>query len=173
METVLPYLLSPFGNREHALDLTRTATGLPLPAAHALVLTLDAVSAAVLRTAEVVDEEAFPILAALWQHPERITDRPTPRRRRGPASPREDYLPELGERIHVVRRARRLTASGVSRRAGIHVSVLRDLEAGVSWPTLPLLLRLAGVFQVPVAMLVDEAATPLRILRLLATTQAA
>lgn len=173
METVPPYLLSPYGNREHALDLTRTTTGLPLPAAHALVLTLDAVSAAVLRTATIPDTEAIPILAALWQQPERMADSPAPVRREAATSPRGAYLPGLGQRIHVVRRARRLTAAGVSRRAGIHVSVLRDLEAGVSWPTLPLLLRLAAVFQVPVAMLVDDAATPLRILRLLATTRAA
>lgn len=173
MDTVSPYLLSPPGNREHALDLTRASTGLPFPAAHTIVLTLDAVSAAVLTTAGIPEEEARPILAALWQHPDRIATIPAPGRSGVPVGSTGDYLPELGRRIHVIRRARRLTAAGVSRRADIRLSVLRDLEAGVTWPTLPLLLRLAAVFQVPVAMLVDEAATPLRILRLLATTRAA
>ena len=171
MDTVPMDLLSPFGNREQALDLTITATGLPLPAAHSLVLTLDAVSTAVLRAAGVPAADAWPILAALWQVPERITDSPIYRRR--PTEPASDYLLGLGERVHVVRRARRLTLTGVHRRTEISVSVLRDLEAGVASPTLVMLLRLADVFQVPVAMLVDEKATPLRILRLLAAAQAA
>lgn len=170
MDTVPLDLLSPIGNREQALDLTRTATGLPLPAAHTLVLTLDTVSAAVLSTAGVTAGEARPILGALWQLPERLTDAPAIHRSRRPAA---DYLLGLGERVHVIRRARRLTVTGLHHRTGISFQVLWDLEAGVAWPTLPLLLRLADALGVPVAMLADEHATPLRILRLLATTQAA
>lgn len=171
METVPVDLMSPFGNRDQALDLTRTTTGLPLPAAHSLVLTLDAVSTAVLHAAGVPITDALPILGALWRMPERISDRPGHTRR--PSVPADDYLRDLGERVHVVRRARRFTLTGVHRRTGISVPALRDLEAGAASPTVLMLLRLADVFQVPVAMLVDEKATPLRILRLLASTHAA
>lgn len=71
--------------------------------------------------------------------------------------------------MHVVRRARRLTVTGVHRRTGVEPFVLRDLEAGRAWPSLVLLIRLAEAFQVPLPMLVDDRATPLRVLRLLAT----
>lgn len=173
METVPLDILSPSGNREQALDLIRAATGLPLPAAHTLVVTLDAVSAAVLRTAGVAPADGVRVLSALWQDPERLTDTPAPRRVAPQRADAAAYLLGLGERVHVIRRARRLTANGVGRRAGIEVAMLRDLEAGTVWPTLPMLLRLAAVFGVPVAMLVDEHATPLRILRLLAAARAA
>jgi hypothetical protein len=175
MDTVPLYLMSPQGNRELAVDLTRRATGLPEVAAHSIVLTLDAVSAAVLRTPGVVLDEARAILAALWQQPERIASVVPPRldpARPGSTGWGPDYLTGLGERIHVIRRARRLTITGLRHRIGLSVADLRDLEAGVAWPSLPVLVRIADAFQVPVPLLVDERATPLRILRLLNATAA-
>lgn len=165
MQTVPLDLMTPYGNREQATDLLRSATGLPLPTAHSLVLTLDAVSGGVLRAAGVPTYDALPILAALWRHPKRITDATQPRT--APIGGTE-YLRDLGERVHVIRRARRLTVTGVHRLTGVSPFVLRDLEAGCTWPSLVLLLRLAEAFQVPLPMLVDDRATALRVLRLLA-----
>ena len=172
MQTVPLHPLSPIGNREHAMTLIRTATGLPEIAAHCLALTLDAVSEAVLRAAGIPAPDARPILAALWQLPERLTDTPTlpPRPQPAPGGPR--YLRDLGQRVHVIRRARRLTLTGLHHRTGIAVPVLRDLEAGAAWPTLPLLLAVAEALAVPLPLLVDPQATPLRILRLLAAQAA-
>jgi hypothetical protein len=171
MDTVPLYIMSPFGNREHAIDLIRTATGLPEIAANSLVLTLDATSAAVLRTVGVTMADARPILSALWQQPARITDmtpllRPAPLP--GSADRDREFLNGLGERIHVTRRARRLSQATVQAHTRIDVGLLRDIEAGAVSPSTLTVLRLADAFQVPLPMLVDEKATPLRILRLLA-----
>lgn len=171
MESVPLYLLSPYGNREHALDLIRTATGLPLPAAHSLVLTLDAVSAAVLRTAGIPFVEAWEILSALWQQPERPADpRPQPA---PPPRGAEDYLYRLGERIHIIRRIRRLTTEELGRRVGVRPPLVRDMEAGAAWPTLRMLLRLAEALDVSVVLLVDDSADPPTVLRLLGAGRAA
>jgi hypothetical protein len=180
VDTVPLDLLSPYGNREQATGLTRTATGLPLIAAHNLVLTLDATSTAILRTAGLTVDEARPILAALWRDPGRITDTDPARlpphrlRRRRPAPlATGSYLPDLGERLRVIRKVRKLPVRWVADQVGLLPDGLRDLEAGATWPTLPLLLALADTLQVPVPMLVDPHATPLRILRLLSGQYAA
>jgi hypothetical protein len=55
----------------------------------------------------------------------------------------------------------------VRNRSGIPPYLLRDLEAGDLWPSSHHLYRLAHAFGVPLPMLVDDQATPLRILRLL------
>lgn len=112
MDTVPLYIMSPFGNREHAIDLVRAATGLHEIAANSLVLTLDATSAAILRTAGIPMADARPIRSALWQHRERITAmtpllRPPPVA--GSAERDRAFLRGLGERIHVTRRARWLS----------------------------------------------------------------
>ena len=172
MPTVPLSLLSAPANRDRALELIRAAGGLPLPVAQSVVLTLDSVSGTVLSTAGVSPVEARPVLDALWRYPQHIEDRPTRTTVVRPVGEAE-YLAGLAERIHVIRRARRMTTSGVCRRLGISPVVMQDLEAGVVCPTLPMLLRVADVFQVPVAMLADHHATPLRILRLLAAAQAA
>lgn len=181
MENVPLDLLSPFGNREHATDLTRRATGLPAIAAHNLVLTVDASTTAVLRTAGLTIAEARPILAVLWQDPERISDTDpdrtaTPLHRPGrqlAPGGGDRYLPDLGERLRVIREVRRLSRARVAGRAGLTVYGLDDLETGTAWPTLPLLLNLADILEVPIPVLVDPHATPLRILRLLAGQYAA
>jgi hypothetical protein len=170
MDTVPLYIMSPFGNREHAIELIRVATGLPEIAANSLVLTLDATSAAVLRTAGITMADARPILSALWQQPARIVGmtpllRPAPLP--GSAERDKKYLLGLGERIHVTRRARRLDESAVQFHTRIKAGLLRDIEAGAICPSTLTVLRLADVFQVPLPLLVDEKATPLRILRLL------
>ena len=171
MDTIPLDIMSPFGNREHAIDLIRTATGLPEIAANSLVLTLDATSAAVLRTAGITIADARPILSALWQQPARITDmapllRPAPIL--GSADRDREFLHGLGERIHVTRRARRLSVPTVEAHTRINAGLIRDVEAGAISPSTLTVLRLADVFRVPLPLLVDEKATPLRILRLLA-----
>ena len=52
-------------------------------------------------------------------------------------------------------------------RTGIPPYLLRDIEAGDLWPSSQHLYRLAQAFAVPLPLLVDDKATPLRILRLL------
>jgi hypothetical protein len=170
MDTVPLYIMSPFGNRERAIDLVRAATGLPEIAANSLVLTLDTTSAAVLRTAGITIADARPILSALWQQPARITDmtpllRPAPLP--GSAERDREFLRGLGERIHVTRRARRLSEATVQAHTRINTGLLRDIEVGAICPSMLTVLRLADAFRVPLPMLVDEKATPLRILRLL------
>jgi hypothetical protein len=156
MDTVPLYIMSPFGNRERAIDLVRTATGLPEIAANSLVLTLDATSAAVLRTAGITMADARLILSAVLQQPARITDmspllRPAPI----PGSVERDreFLRGLGERIHVTRRARRLSEATVQAHVRIDAGLLRDIEAGAICPSTLTVLRLADEFRVPPAML--------------------
>lgn len=171
MDTVPLYIMSPFGNRQRAIDLVGAATGLPEIAANSLVLTLDATTAAVLRTAGITIADARSILSALWQQPARITDmtpllRPAPVP--GSADRDREFLRGLGERIHVTRRARRLSVTTVEAHTRISAGLLRDIEVGAISPSTLTVLRLSDVFRVPLPMLVDEKATPLRILRLLA-----
>jgi DNA-binding XRE family transcriptional regulator len=141
-------------------------------AAFAVADTLDAVSAAVLRTTGLDDDETIRlVLATLWERP--IPHGGTPPS--PPALRRSDrewrFLRDLGQRIHVLRRARRLTRTGVRNRTGIGNAVLIDIEQGTAAPSVLTLHRLAEAFQVPLPMLVDDNATPLRILRILADPQ--
>lgn len=170
MSNVPLTLLSPPGNRDLAAVLLRRETGMAPPESRPLIETLDAVSATVLHAAGITDTLAVQILAALWQQPGRITDpEPRPHRSRAAATDREEvFLRELGERVHVIRCARRLTPGGIYRRTGIPIPALQELEAGRAWPSVFFLYRLAQVFEVPLPMLVDPKATPVRVLRLLA-----
>jgi hypothetical protein len=171
MYTVPLHLTAPFENRQLATSLVTRVTGLPLIAAHSLVLTTDAASTAVLRTAGIPTEDARPILAALWWHPTRPAD-PRPVRLLGLRPPEFDraregqFVRDLGLRIHVIRHARRLTPDGI--RTSIPTYVLRDIEAGDLPPSALQLHRLAQAFGVPLPLLVDDKLTPLRALRLLA-----
>ena len=172
MDTVPLHLTAPFENRRLATSLVARVTGLPLVAAHSLVLTTDAASTAVLRTAGIPTEDARPILSALWWHPTRPAD-PKPVRpvlARSPyASEQEErqFVRDLGQRIHVIRHARRLTPDGVRNRAGIPPYLLRDIEAGDLPPSAVQLHRLSSAFALPLPLLVDDKVTPLRVLRLL------
>jgi hypothetical protein len=57
--------------------------------------------------------------------------------------------------------------TGVRNRTDIPTYLLHDIEAGDLWPSALHLHRLAAAFAVPLPMLVDDKATPLRVLRLL------
>lgn len=170
MSNVPLTLLSPPGNRDLAAVLLRRETGMAPPDSRPLIETLDAVSTTVLHAAGITDTLAVQLLAALWQQPGRITEPPprSPARRVVATDHEAAFLRELGERVHVTRCARRLTLGGIYRRTGIPITALEELEAGRAWPSVFFLYRLAHVFEVPLPMLVDPKATPLRVLRLLA-----
>jgi hypothetical protein len=170
MYTIPLHLTALQGDRDRALVLVRAATGLPPLAAHSVVLTTDATATAVLRAAGIPPEDARPILATLWP----VAPRPgEPRLGRPPAfqddagQREQQFVRDLGQRVHIVRHARRLTPTGVRNRTGIPPYLLRDLEAGDLWPSTHHLYRLAQAFAVRLPLLVDDEATPLRILRLL------
>jgi hypothetical protein len=178
VKTVPIDLLSPLGNREQATDRARTATGLPATAAHSLVLTLDSVSTAILRTAGLTIADSRTVLAALWQQPARITDLdpvlgPPPVPGYHDRDRNRRFRHGLGERLHVIRRARRMSVQLLEARTLLRVELIRDIEAGTHCPTLYTLIRLADGLQVPLPLLVDEKATPLRILRIMAGVVAA
>jgi len=170
MDTIPLHLTALAADRERALALVRSATGLPPLAAHSVVLTTDATATAVLRAAGIQPEDARPILATLWPvAPGPAEARPGSRPAvQDDAGQREQqFVRDLGQRIHVIRHARRLTPTGVRNRTGIPPYLLRDIEASDLWPSSQHLYRLAQAFAVPLPMLVDDEATPLRILRLL------
>ena len=168
MHTVPLDLLTPYGNRELATPLVQSATGQSPAAAHSIVLTLDATAKAVLQAAGVGAEESRRVLAALFHHPPRIQEPPALPSAVATSRQQElQFRRDLGQRIHVVRHARRLTPMGVQNRTAIKPYVLRDIENGDLWPSIPNLHRLARAFEVPLPLLVDPKATPLRVLRLL------
>jgi hypothetical protein len=109
METIPLDLSATFENRELATTLVRRATGLPLPAAHSLVLTADATATAVLRTAGIPTGEARPVLAALWRQPACHDEPPRPSRRPllDPDDRRRErvFVRDLGQCLHVIRHA--------------------------------------------------------------------
>ena len=78
-----------------------------------------------------------------------------------------EYLVALGERVRIIRRARRMSKVAVGQRAGLDRIYLGRLEGGCHNPTAITLRHLARALAVPVPLLVDEKATPLRVLRLL------
>jgi hypothetical protein len=170
MYTIPLHLTALADDRDRALALVRAATGLPPLAAHSVVLTTDATATAVMRAAGIPPEDARPILATLWPLAPRPAE-PRPRSRppgQDDAGQREQqFIRDLGQRIHVVRHARRLTPTGVRNRTGIPPYLLRDIEAGDLWPSSHHLYRLSRAFAVPLPMLVDDNTTPLRLLRLL------
>lgn len=137
-----------------------------------LVQALDTVCAALLRGAGINDVAARAILAALWDHPVGTPDSFLPPRTPRRTEQEREFLRDLGQRVHVVRRARRRTGSDVCRMTEVRPVDLHDLEQGEATPTALLLYRLAAALQVPVPMLVDPNATPLKVLRLLASDQA-
>jgi transcriptional regulator with XRE-family HTH domain len=87
-----------------------------------------------------------------------------------PRSDRE-YLVALGERVKIIRRARRVSKVAAGQRAGLDRIYLGRLEGGCHNPTAVTLRHLARALGVPVPLLVDEKATPLRVLRLLGNTE--
>ena len=71
----------------------------------------------------------------------------------------EETLAGVGNRLRVLRRARRITLTELSKSTGISVSTLSRLESGERRPTLELLLPLARAYAVPLDELVDAPAT--------------
>lgn len=82
-----------------------------------------------------------------------------------------EYLVALGERVKIIRRVRRLSKVTVGQRAGLDRIHLGRIELGQHNPTVVTLSHLARALGVPVPLLVDEKATPLRVLRLLGNTE--
>ena len=134
-----------------------------------LVHALDTVSAALLRGAGINDTAGRAILAALWDRPVGTAEGFVPPRTPWRTELERDFLRDLGQRIHVIRRARHRTSSDVCRVLNLRPVDLHDLEHGAAMPNALLLYRLAAVLQVPVPMLIDPNATPLKVLRLLAS----
>ena len=109
MDTVPLHLTAPFENRRLATSLVARVSGLPQIAAHSLVLTTDAAATAVLRTAGIPTEDARPILAALWWHPQRPVDSKLVR-------PRSLDAARAGERLFVRELGQRQRLGGGCRR---------------------------------------------------------
>jgi voltage-gated potassium channel Kch len=161
--------------KDHAADAVQTlrkVTGLSTDSARVLVHAIDNVTAVVFTTIGIDAADARAVLATLWQH------QPTAAgQAKAPPAPRpigrtrierdRQFLRSLGQRIHVIRRVRKLTLADASRGTGIPAEMLRTVEAGDLPPTLLGLRALADVLQVPMSLLVDEKATPLDVLRLL------
>ena len=152
-----------------AILAIRTVTGLSADGARALAVALDNVTASVFSTVGISPADARAVLATMWR-PQHVleSDRTAQRRPIGRTRIERDrqFLRDLGERIHVTRRARRLTLTGAARGTGIPAEMLRLVEAGEIPPTLLGLRYLADTLKVPLALLVDDKATPLRVLRL-------
>lgn len=55
----------------------------------------------------------------------------------------------LGRRLQALRKERQLTQEGLAERAGLHPTHVAKIEAGMSWPSVPALLRLAAALEVP------------------------
>lgn len=163
-----PTPLSLVKERERAAEVLDSAPHFPAVDAGTPIDALDAVCAALLRGAGLSDTAARAVLASLWDDPvpSAALDRPprTPRRTEAESG----FLRDLGQRIHVIRRARRRSTDDVCRAIGLRPLDLLDLEQGDATPNALLLHRLAAVLQVPVPMLLDPNPTPLKVLRMLA-----
>ena len=77
------------------------------------------------------------------------------------------HLLALGKRVQIIRRVRGLTKLDAGQRTGIDRGYLGRIEAGLHNPSAVTLLHLARGLAVPVPLLVDDRATPLRVLRVL------
>jgi transcriptional regulator with XRE-family HTH domain len=158
-----------------AVRTLRTATGLSLDGARSIVLAVDNVTASVFSTISIGPADTRKILAIMWapqvalhgdgEFVARATLRP---RGRGRIEQDQQFLRELAERLHVIRRARRTALEHAAHATGIPTDMLRLLEAGDMPASLLGLRALADFYQVPLPMLVDPKATPIRVLRLLA-----
>lgn len=160
--------LSRAADRLRATALVESASPHVGSDAFTLLNALDTLCSALLRGAGVNDDAARAVLAALWDQPVGTADAfPPPRTPRRTERERQ-FQRELGQRLHVVRRARRRSSSDLCRELGLLPAQLHDLEQGTVTPTALLLYRIAAALQVPVPLLVDPDATPLKLLRLIA-----
>src|SRR5205823_3025482 len=102
-----PTPLSLVRERERAAAVIDSAPHFPAVDTVTLIDALDAVCAALLRSAGLSDAAARAVLAALWDEPvpSAALDVPKPTPRRSEAE--SAFLRDLGQRIHVIRRALR------------------------------------------------------------------
>ena len=133
-----------------------------------LVETVDAVCAAILRTAELDDPTIRAVLAALFEHQMPTAASSQPEHRLRLTDRDREMLRDLGGRIHAIRTARQLSEHLIARETGIPPERLRDLERGVAAPTVLALHRLAHELQVSLPMLLDTTLSPLELLATLA-----
>jgi hypothetical protein len=171
MTTVVGIPLTRTADRARAAALVTGAVKCPIGEAFAVLETVDALSAAVLRIAGLNDTTIRAVLAALWTHPVQSGPAAEPARRLSLTDREREFLRDLGERIHLLRRARRLDTAWIRRSTGIPTDQLADTERGVGVPTALALYRLADALQVPLPLLLDTAKSPLDILRELAARQ--
>jgi hypothetical protein len=141
--------------------------------AAALLGTVDALSASVLGIAGLDDGSIRAAMAALWEHPVRSAAAGEPVSRLRITDRERGFLRDLGQRIHVIRRARRVETPAVRRLTSIPAEQLIDLERGIAVPSVLALHRLAATLQVPLPLLVDDEQTPIDLLRLLAAREQA
>lgn len=170
MSNVPPAPLTRTADRARAAAIVAGALHTTATRAFTLVETVDATCAAVLRTAGLDDTTTRAVLAALWEHP--LPDAPAGRPLRGlRLTDRErEFVRDLGQRVRIVRSARRLTGPVIRRMTGIGVDQLDDIERGIAVPTVLGLHRIAEVLEMPLPLLVDQTRTPLELLRILART---
>jgi hypothetical protein len=138
-----------------------------------LLNTVDALTAAVLRIAGLDEASIRAAMAALWEHPVRSAPAGTPVTRLRITDREREFLRDLGGRIHVVRRARRIETPAVRRLTSIPGEQLADLERGIAVPSILALYRISDTLQTPLPLLVDEKQTPVDLLRALAARERA
>jgi hypothetical protein len=136
-----------------------------------LLNTVDALSTAVLRIAGLDEASIRAAMAALWEHPVRSSPAGEPLSRLRLTDREREFLRDLGGRIHVVRRARRMETPAIRRLTSIPGEQLIDLERGIAVPSILALYRLSDTLQVPLPLLVDEKQAPIDLLRKLAARQ--
>jgi hypothetical protein len=163
-----PAPLSLVRERERAAAVLDSAPHFPAVDTVTLIDALDAVCAALLRSAGLSNTAARAVLAALWDDPVPSAALDVPARTPRRTELESAFLRDLGQRIHIIRRARHRSTEDVCGVLGLRPLDLLDLEQGTAMPNALLLYRLAAVLQVPVPILVDPKATPLKVLRLLA-----
>jgi hypothetical protein len=159
------------GQRARAGAVIAGALDRPSIDASALMETIDLLSAAVLSAAGVDEATARIALAALWEHPTRSSPAAEPRRRIQISDREREFVRDLGQRLRMVRGARRLHAARVAHFTGVPYDQLLDIERGAGIPTVLGLYRLGETLQVPLPLLMDDRKTPLDVLRILAGLQ--
>jgi hypothetical protein len=166
MTTVVPAQLTRTAERVRAAAIVAAALRCPTSEAITLVETIDTLSAAVLRIAGMRDAAIRAVLAALWSYPATAPIPAAEPGRRLRLTDREgEFLLDLGERVHILRRARWQDAPAVWRSTGIPADQLFDIERGTGVPTALAQYRLADLLEVPLPMPVDSRTSPLDMLR--------
>ena len=168
MSNVPPVPLTRTADRARAAAIVAGALHRTPVQSFTLVETVDAVCAAVLRTAGLDDTTIRAVLAALWEHPLPAAPAGYPTRGLRLTDREREFLRDLGQRLRTIRSARRLTGPVIRRLTGIAADQLEDIERGIAVPTVLGLHRIADALQTPLPLLLDPTRTPLELLRILA-----